>query len=102
MLNAGSFRNASTEEGDDKLWCQFNPTEGCDIHRVCGYRACHQVVTGAGSLILSGGCTQSARVRGALITDDGEAIEGAVAEEVKVMVRMTFFINSAIEDDRVV
>lgn len=37
-------------------------------------------------LILSGGRTQFARVMGrALITDDGEAIEGAAAEEVEVM-----------------
>lgn len=54
-------------------------------------------------LILSGGRTQFARVMGrALITDDGEAIEGAAAEEVEVMGRVTFFINSAIEDDRLV
>lgn len=54
-------------------------------------------------LILSGGRTQFARVMGrALITDDGEAIEGAAAEEVEVMGRVTYFINSAIEDDRVV
>lgn len=38
----------------------------------------------------------------ALICDDGEAIEGEAAEEVEVMGRVTFFINSAIEDDRVV
>ncbi|QGU10446.1 hypothetical protein GNG26_08820 [Leclercia sp. J807] len=46
-------------------------------------------------LILSGGRTQFAKLRGrALITDDGEAIEGAAAEEVEVMGRVTFFINS--------
>jgi len=27
-LNARTFRNASTEEGDDKLWFQFNPNGG--------------------------------------------------------------------------
>lgn len=54
-------------------------------------------------LILSGGRTQFARVMGrALITDDGEAIEGEAAEEVEVMGRVTFFINSALQDDRVV
>ena len=54
-------------------------------------------------LILSGGRTQFARVMGrALICDDGEAIEGSAAEEVEVMGRVTFFINSVIEDDRVV
>jgi len=52
-------------------------------------------------LILSGGRTQFARVMGrALICDDGEAIEGSAAEEVKVMGRVTFFINSTDEDDR--
>lgn len=50
-------------------------------------------------LILSGGRTQFARVMGkALICDDGEAIEGAAAEEVEVMGRVTFFINSATAD----
>lgn len=54
-------------------------------------------------LILSGGRTQFARVMGrALICDDGEAIEGAAAEELEVLGRVTFFINSALEDDRVV
>ena len=51
-------------------------------------------------LILSGGQTQFARFMGkALITDDGEAIEGA-AEEVEVLGRVTFFINSTGADDR--
>ena len=54
-------------------------------------------------LILSGGRTQFARVMGrALITDDGETMEGSAAEEVDVLGRVTYFINSAIEDDRVV
>ncbi|HGX3720070.1 hypothetical protein U9745_01130 [Escherichia coli] len=54
-------------------------------------------------LILSGGRTQFARVMGrALICDDGEAIEGAAAEELEVLGRVTFFINSALQDDRVV
>lgn len=54
-------------------------------------------------LILSGGQTQFARFLGkALITEDGEAIEGDAAEEVEVMGRVTFFINSAMEDDGVV
>ena len=38
----------------------------------------------------------------ALITGDGEAIEGEEAEEVEVLGRVTFFINSALQDDRVV
>ncbi|MDQ2127958.1 hypothetical protein R4I72_05785 [Leclercia adecarboxylata] len=62
-----------------------------------------RLVQGQVLLILSGGRTQFAKLRGkALITDDGEAIEGAAAEEVEVMGRVTFFINSVIEDDRVV
>lgn len=62
-----------------------------------------RLVQGQVLLILSGGQTQFARFLGkALITEDGEAIEGAAAEEVEVMGRVTFFINSAIEDDRVV
>ena len=52
---------------------------------------------------LYGGRTQFAKLRRkALITDDGEAIEGAAAEEVEVMGRVTFFINSVMQDDRVV
>ncbi|MFB4531414.1 hypothetical protein ACS5IS_011030 [Enterobacter hormaechei] len=54
-------------------------------------------------LILCDGHTQFAKLMGkSLITDDGEAIEGAAAEEVEVMGRVTFFINSVLEDDRVV
>ncbi|WP_256387105.1 hypothetical protein [Leclercia sp. W6] len=34
----------------------------------------------------------------ALITDDGEAIEGPAAEEVEVMGRVTYFINSVDSD----
>lgn len=64
---------------------------------------CTRLVQNQVLLILSGGRTQFARVMGrALICDDGEAIEGEAAEEVEVMGRVTFFINSAIEDDRVV
>ncbi|HDW3220057.1 TPA: hypothetical protein RMM45_004237 [Escherichia coli] len=36
------------------------------------------------------------------ITEDGEAIEGEAAEEVEVLGRVTYFINSALQDDRVV
>jgi len=44
--------------------------------------------------------TQFARFLGkALITEDGEAIEGDAAEEVEVMGRVTFFINSTDADD---
>lgn len=54
-------------------------------------------------LILCDGHTQFAKLMGkALITDDGEAIEGEAAEEVEVLGRVTYFINSVIEDDRVV
>ncbi|EJA0983533.1 hypothetical protein ACNZ98_004265 [Escherichia coli] len=52
---------------------------------------------------MSGGITQFARVMGrALITDDGEAIEVEAAEEVEVMWRVTYFINSALQDGVVV
>jgi len=47
--------------------------------------------------------TQLAKLRGrALITDDGEANEGVAGEEVKVIGRMTFFINLVIDDDPLV
>jgi len=50
-------------------------------------------------LILSDGHTQFAKLMGgALITDDGEAIEGTALEEVEVLGRVTFFINRAIDD----
>lgn len=64
---------------------------------------CTRLVQNQVLLILSGGRTQFARVMGrALITDDGEAIEGAAAEEVEVLGRVTYFINSVMQDDRVV
>ncbi|HAV1896654.1 TPA: hypothetical protein JG930_004580 [Enterobacter hormaechei subsp. steigerwaltii] len=50
-------------------------------------------------LILSDGHTQFAKLMGrALITDYGEAIEGAALEEIEVLGRVTFFINRAIDD----
>jgi len=59
-----------------------------------------RLVQGQVLLILSGGQTQFARFLGkALITEDGEAIEGDAAEEVEVMGRVTFFINSTDVDD---
>jgi len=59
-----------------------------------------RLVHGQVLLILSGGQTQFAKFMGkALITDDGEAIEGAAAEEVEVMGRVTYFINSTDSDD---
>lgn len=62
-----------------------------------------RLVQGQTLLILIGGRTQFAKLRGrALITDDGEAIEGEAAEEVEILGRVTFFINSALQDDRVV
>ncbi|WP_312343866.1 hypothetical protein [Leclercia sp.] len=60
-----------------------------------------RLVQGQVLLILVDGRTQFAKLRGrALITDDGEAIEGEAAEEVEVMGRVTFFINSTDADDR--
>lgn len=51
-------------------------------------------------LILCDGHTQFAKLMGkSLITDDGEAIEGPILEEVEVLGRVTFFINRAINDD---
>lgn len=59
-----------------------------------------RLVQGQVLLILSGGRTQFARVMGrALIFDDGEAMEGSTAEEVEVMGRVTYFINSTGADD---
>lgn len=59
-----------------------------------------RLVQGQVLLILSGGQTQFARFMGkALITEDGEAIEGAAEEEVEVMGRVTYFINSTDTDD---
>ncbi|WP_150311879.1 hypothetical protein [Enterobacter hormaechei] len=51
-------------------------------------------------LILCDGHTQFAKLMGrSLITDDGEAIEGSALEEVDVLGRVTFFINSTDADD---
>lgn len=59
-----------------------------------------RLVQGQTLLILLGGRTQFAKLRGrALITDDGEAIEGEAAEEVEVLGHVTFFINSTDADD---
>ncbi len=70
----------------------------------CGFAVIEPVtrlVQGQVLLILSGGQTQFARFLGkALITEDGEAIEGDAAEEVEVLGRVTFFINSMGADDR--
>lgn len=64
---------------------------------------CTRLVQNQVLLILSGGRTQFARVMGrALICDDGETIEGSAAEEVEVLGRVTYFINSALQDDGVV
>ncbi|QIK14395.1 hypothetical protein G7090_13865 [Leclercia sp. 29361] len=59
-----------------------------------------RLVQGQVLLILSGGQTQFARFMGkALITEDGEVIDGEAAEEVEVMGRVTFFINSTDADE---
>jgi len=69
----------------------------------CGFAVIEPVtrlVQGQVLLILSGGQTQFARFLGkALITEDGEAIEGDSVEEVEVMGRVTYFINSTDADD---
>ncbi len=59
-----------------------------------------RLVQGQVLLILSGGRTQFVKLRGrTLITEDGEAIEGEAAEEVEVLGRVTFFINSTDADN---
>lgn len=59
-----------------------------------------KLVQGQVLLILCDGHTQFAKLQGAaLITNDGEAIEGEAAEEVEVLGRVTFFINSAMGGD---
>ncbi|EFD0768707.1 hypothetical protein [Escherichia coli] len=50
-------------------------------------------------LILCDGHTQFAKLMGrALISDDGEAIEGSALEEIEVLGRVTFFINRVKDD----
>lgn len=50
-------------------------------------------------LILCEGGTQFAKLQGrALITSDGEAIEGEAANDIEVLGRVTFFINRASDD----
>lgn len=59
-----------------------------------------KVIPGQVLLILSDGHTQFAKLQGrALITDDGEAIEGEAKEEVEVLGSVTYFINRVGEDD---
>lgn len=56
----------------------------------------HRLRNGEVLLILMGGRTQFAKLQGrALITSDGEAIEGEAMEEAEVMGRVTYFINRA-------
>lgn len=50
--------------------------------------------------VLAGGEVQFVKLAGkALITEDGEAIEGSALEEVVVIGRVTFFIIRALSDD---
>ncbi|HDV8340529.1 hypothetical protein ACB286_00290 [Enterobacter cloacae] len=90
---------------------QLSPSILCDIgadSRVIetdiGFAVIEPVVKktpGDVLLILCDGHTQFAKLMGeALITNDGEAIEGTALEEVQVLGRVTFFINSMINDDR--
>ncbi|MHC9355091.1 hypothetical protein [Enterobacter ludwigii] len=61
---------------------------------------CVKTCEGDVLLILSDGRTQFARLMGkALITDDGEAIEGTALAEVEVLGVATFFINRVKDDD---
>ncbi|HGL5373226.1 TPA: LexA family protein [Citrobacter farmeri] len=50
--------------------------------------------------VLADGEVQFVKLAGrALISEDGEAIEGSALEEVEVIGRVTFFINRALGDD---
>ncbi|HEM6675964.1 TPA: hypothetical protein U2I19_001551 [Citrobacter amalonaticus] len=50
--------------------------------------------------VLAGGEVQFVKLAGkALISEDGESIEGSALEEVEVIGRVTFFINRALGDD---
>lgn len=50
--------------------------------------------------VLADGEMQFVKLAGrALISEDGEAIEGSALEEVEVIGRVTFFINRALGDD---
>ena len=50
--------------------------------------------------VLAGGEVQFVKLAGkALISEDGEAIEGSALEEVVVIGRVTFFIIRALSDD---
>ena len=52
-------------------------------------------------LILCDGQTQFAKLMGkALITDDGEAIEGETLSDVEILGRVTYFINRVSEELR--
>ncbi|EJA0973384.1 hypothetical protein MRS39_004722 [Escherichia coli] len=90
---------------------QLSPSILCDIganSRVIetdiGFAVIEPVVKktpGDVLLILCDGHTQFAKLMGeALISNDGEAIEGTALEEVQVLGRVTFFINSMINDHR--
>jgi phage repressor protein C with HTH and peptisase S24 domain len=51
-------------------------------------------------VVLADGEMQFVKLAGkALISKDGEAIKGSTLEEVKVIGRVTFFINRALDDD---
>ncbi|HFT1960164.1 TPA: hypothetical protein RG862_000299 [Enterobacter ludwigii] len=61
---------------------------------------CVKTCEGDVLLILSDWRTQFCRLMGkALITDDGEVIEGAALAEVEVLGVATFFINRVKDDD---
>ncbi|WP_432224074.1 hypothetical protein [Enterobacter wuhouensis] len=93
----------------DYVECQLSPSVLCNIgaeSRVLetdvGFAIVEPVTKkspGDVLLILCDGHTQFAKLMGqSLITDDGEAIEGPLLEEVEVLGRVTFFINRAIDE----
>lgn len=76
--------------------CHINQSS-CLVETCGGYAIVQpdiRPVNGAKLLVSAWGEMQFAVVRGdALITDDGEAIEGEALEEVEVIGVVTFFVN---------
>lgn len=74
------------------------------IETATGYAVIEPVIKptpGQVLLILTGTFTQFAKLQGrALITSDGEAIEGEALEEIEVLGHVTYFIHKAFDDDR--
>lgn len=78
--------------------CHINQSS-CLVETPAGYAVIQpdiHVFEGAKVLVAGFGQMQFAVVRGqALITEDGEALEGEALDEVEVMGVVTFFVNGA-------